>query len=72
MNQIRSSGFWIINCNATVKSFISRCVICRRLRGNLQLQKMASLPKDRMCEEPPFAYCGVNLFGPFVVKEGRR
>ena len=35
INQIRSFGFWIISCNATVKSFISRCVICRHLRGNL-------------------------------------
>ena len=67
MNQIRSSGFWIINCNATVRSFISRCITCRRIRGNLKLQNMASLTKDRMCEEPPFIYCGVDLFGPFVM-----
>ena len=33
---------------------------------------MASLPKDRICEEPPFTYCGVDLFGPFVVKEGSK
>ena len=69
MNQIKSSGFWIINCSATIKSFISRCITCR---GNLQLQNMASLPRDRMCEEPPFTYCGVDLFGPFVVKEGHK
>ena len=31
---------------------------------------MASLPVDRLCEEPPFTYCGVDLFGPFVIKEG--
>ena len=72
MSQIRYSGFWILNCNATVKSFISRCVICRRLRGNLQLEKMASLPKDRMFEEPPFTYRSVDLFAPFVVKEMRK
>ena len=72
MNQIRSSEFWIINCNAAVRSLISRCVTFRRLKGNLQLQKMASLPRDRMCEEPPFTYCSVGFFGPFVVKEGRK
>ena len=44
-------------------------VTCRCFRGNLQIQKMASLPKDRMCEEPPFTYCGVDLFGSIVVKE---
>ena len=68
MNWIKSSGFWIVNCNTTVKSFISRCVTCRRLRGNLQLQKMASQPRDRRCEEPPFTYSSVDLFGLFAVK----
>ena len=69
MNYIRSSGFWIINCNAAVRSYISKCVTCRHLRGNFQQQKMTSLPSDRLCEEPPFTYCGVDLFGPFVTKE---
>ena len=69
MNCIRSSCFWV-NCNAVVRSYISKCVTCRHLRGNFQQQKMASLPSDRLCEEPPFTYCGVYLFGPFVTKEG--
>ena len=72
MNNIRSSGFWIINCNAAVRSHISKCVTCRHLRGNFQHQKMASLPSDRLCEEPPFTYCDVDLFGPFVTKEGHK
>ena len=54
MNYIRSSGFWIINCNAAVRSYISKCVKCKHLRGNFQQQKMASLPRDRLCEEAPF------------------
>ena len=70
MNYIGSSGFWIINCNAAVRSYISKCVTCRHLRGNFQQQKMTSLPSDRLCEEPPFTYCGVDLFGSFVTKEG--
>ena len=56
--------------HTTVRSYILKCVTCRHLRGNLQQQKMVSLPSDRLCEEPPFTYCGVNLFGPFVIKEG--
>ena len=72
MNYIRCSGFWIINCNAAVRFYISKCVTCRHLRGNFQQQKMASLPSDRLCEEPPFISCGVDLFGPFVIKEGRK
>ena len=29
---------------------------------------MASLLSDRFCKEPPFTYCVVDLFGPFVTK----
>ena len=43
MNQIRSCGFWIINCNATIKSLISRSIAWRCLWGNLQLQKIVSV-----------------------------
>ena len=39
---------------------------------NLQLQNMVSLPKDRMCEEPPFTYYDVDNFDPFVVKKGNK
>ena len=51
---------------------IGKCVRCKQLRGQLQQQKKADLPKDRMCIEPPCTYCGINIFGPFVVKDGWR
>ena len=31
-----------------------------------------NLPKDRISEEPPFSYCGFDMFGPFTIKDGRR
>ena len=34
--------------------------------------KMAALPRERMSEEPPFMYCGADLFGSFLVKDGRK
>eukprot|EP00794_Sanderia_malayensis_P019357 gene19357-21277_t len=72
LNEIRSSGYWIINANSKVRQFISRCVRCRSLRGKLGEQKMADLPEERVTEAPPFTYCGVDLFGPFVIKERRK
>ena len=33
---------------------------------------MAYLTKDRISEEPPFVYCGIDIFGPFTVKDGRK
>ena len=54
-----------------MKEMISRCVTCRRLRGKLGKQNVADLPQDRLKEEPPFTYCGVDMFGPFEIKERR-
>ena len=33
--------------------------------------KMADLPTDRTIDEPPFTNCGVDMFGPFLIKERR-
>ena len=72
INQVRISGFWVIGLNIVVISTISKCVRCKHLRGQFQQQKMADLPRGRMREEAPFTFCGVDMFGPFVVKNGRK
>ena len=71
MQEIRSNGYWIINCNALVGHVIYNCVICRSMRGKFGEKVMGNLPKDRVSEAPPFTYCGIDLFGPFMVKERR-
>ena len=53
----------------TMSCVISKCVTCRRLRGSFQPQKMAYLPVDRLQPTPPFSFCAVDLFGPFLIKE---
>ena len=47
---------------------IHYCVTSRRLRGKLGTQKMVNLPKDRMIEALPFTYCGLDMFGLFIIK----
>ena len=37
-NQIRSSGFWIVEGSSAVADFIAKCVHCRKLRVALQEQ----------------------------------
>ena len=71
LTEIRSSGYWVMQGNSVVKWLISKCVTCRRLRGKVGEQIMADLPPDRTKEEPPFTYCGVDMFGPFEIKERR-
>ena len=72
INEIRNAWYWIINCKSAVRSLIAKCVICRHLRGSICQQKMADLSRERLSQEPPFTYCGIDMFGPILVKEGRK
>ena len=72
MNEIRSNGIWVLSLYSAVSSHIHKCVNCRRQRRPLEDQKMANLPLDRIEPSPPFTYCGMECFGPFMIKEGRR
>ncbi|XP_032363653.1 uncharacterized protein LOC116677092 [Etheostoma spectabile] len=71
-NEIRSSGFWIPGMSRAVASYIRQCVVCRRLRGLPEGQRMSDLPVERVEPSPPFTYCGMDCFGPFVTTEGRK
>lgn len=64
---IRAAGFWIIGSKRLVSNNIHNCVICRKLRGKLQIQRMADLPADRLSPEPPFTNVGIDVFGPWSV-----
>ena len=43
LNEMRSNGFWIIGGTSAVRSRIHHCVVCRKLRGTSNAQKMADL-----------------------------
>jgi len=70
-NELRQSGYLLINGSSKVARFISSCVKCRRLRRPIEQQKMACLPDDRLEPAPPFSFCAVDYFGPLIVKERR-
>ncbi|XP_062581170.1 uncharacterized protein LOC134242973 [Saccostrea cucullata] len=64
---VRAAGYWIVGLKRKVSSFISKCVMCRKLWGKFSQQKMADLPEDRCKPSPPFSYVGVDTFGPWMV-----
>ena len=70
-NVLRQSGYWLIDGPSAVSRFISSCVTCRLLRRPTEQQKMACLPEDRLEPAPPFSYCAVDYFAPFIDKERR-
>ena len=53
-------------CNCHV---ISQCAKCRKLRGVPQVRKMVNMRVDHVEPSPPFSYCAVDFFGPFLNKE---
>ena len=69
LNELSNCGYWVICGNAAVKKMIFHCVQCRRLCGRLIEQKMADLPYCRVAEVLPFNFCGVDMFGPFIIKQ---
>ncbi|XP_067947069.1 uncharacterized protein [Watersipora subatra] len=69
---IRQNGYWITGLSTAVSTVIHNCVICKKLRGNTETQKMADLPAVRLEPATPFHYSGMDCFGPFHAKDGRR
>ncbi|XP_048580449.1 uncharacterized protein LOC116609843 [Nematostella vectensis] len=72
VNEIQLSGYWIVGCSAAVSRFIHNCVVCNKLRAAAQGQKTTDLPSVRLNPSPHFTYVGVENFGPWYVKEGRK
>ena len=64
---IRSAGFWIVGGKRHISSILCQCVKCRKLRGDVSVQKMSDLPTDRLHPTPPFTYVGIDTFGPWDI-----
>lgn len=67
LNEIRMPGFWIVCANSSTHKFMHYCVVCWSLREKYGEQKNVELSFHRLQERPSFTYCGVELFGIFVI-----
>ena len=65
---IRQAGYWLIGGHRTVAKELSKCVVCKKLRGPFLDQRMADLPADRTKVAPPFTNVGFDVFGPWTVR----
>nr|XP_055047823.1 uncharacterized protein LOC129433267 [Misgurnus anguillicaudatus] len=65
--------YWILRGRQAIKKYQRQCKECRKWRSNPANPKMADLPVARLrLYQPPFWSTGVDCFGPFTVKIGRR
>lgn len=65
--------YWVLHGREAVRRHQKSCVTCRQWRGRPDPPRMADLPPSRQrVFKPPFYSAGVDCFGPFVIKIGRR
>ncbi|KAL6483178.1 hypothetical protein MHYP_G00080500 [Metynnis hypsauchen] len=65
--------YWILKGRQAIRKHQRHCVECRRWRSKPTTPKMADLPAARLrLNKPPFWSTGVDCFGPYTVKIGRR
>ena len=65
--------YWITGVRVIVRRIISKCNRCLRLFSKPSPQRMSDLPQERLAvDKPPFNHTGVDCFGPFVTKSGRK
>ena len=69
---IRNKGVFVIGLRRMVGKMIQDCVVCKKLRGVASGQLMADLPSDRLSEGCAFDHVGIDVFGPFMVHQGKR
>lgn len=63
------SKFWVPSARKLIKSVKEKCVMCRKLDRRVGSQAMGQLPPERLQPAPPFNSIGIDLFGPFFVKD---
>ena len=52
-----------------VSSIRHKCVICKKLDGNLSVQTMGQLPEERLKPSPPWHNTAIDLFGPLKIRD---
>ncbi|KAI5614831.1 hypothetical protein C0J50_10985, partial [Silurus asotus] len=65
--------YWILKGRQAIKHHQLTCLACQRWRAQPKVPQMADLPPERLhllC--PPFYSTGVDCFGPYLTKIGRR
>ena len=72
VRNIVQQKMWILGIRNALRSIKNKCVTCRKGRAQTIAPVMAGLPEERLDASTAFTNVGVDYFGPFIVKIGRR
>lgn len=65
--------FWILRGRQAIRKFQYSCPECRKWRGTPDIPRMADLPPSSLrLYKPAFYSTGIDCFGPFQIRIGRR
>ncbi|KAK0136552.1 hypothetical protein N1851_027287 [Merluccius polli] len=65
--------YWVLRGREAVRRYQRKCAECRKWRGRPDPPKMADLPPTRQrIFKPAFYSTGVDCFGPYIIRVGRR
>lgn len=64
--------YWILGGRRTLRSVISRCIVCKRQSGKSFVVDSPPLPRDRVRDAVPFEVTGVDFAGPLYLNTGKK
>ena len=64
--------YWILAGRTRIKALKAKCGPCQRLKKAIRPQKMAPLPQSRLIPVCPWYVTGVDLAGPYLVRNSGR
>ena len=68
---LRQAGYHTFKSKSALRRLISSCYMCKKLRSLPANQIMANLPTERIERTPPFSKTGTDVFGPYLINEGK-
>lgn len=64
--------YWILKSRQNVKKVVTRCYRCRKLSAKKTVTESAPLPLNRIRSAEVFEVVGIDLAGPFLLKNGKK
>ena len=63
--------YWILRARSTIRGVIRKCICCFKVNPSTFSPKMGDLPSERVSPSPPFKTVGLDLAGPYFIKDGK-